>query len=450
MITLIVKVTLVLLIGAAVAGALRNRPAATRHFVWTLTLAATLLLLAIAPVAPRMTVTIPYGVADEVRTIRTTTESPSPALWNPPSRVRREGRRNIEAGVVVWAVGSVSVLAWWFAGFVGLTRIARSATRVSGGRVRIASSAAVAAPVTWGWLRPIVVLPAGSDSWPHDRRRAALLHELAHVARHDALAQLVATLACALYWFHPMVWIAARRLRATAEHASDDRVLDAGMTAADYAAHLLAVAATRCHGTNFALGMACPSNLESRVRAVLDETRERGAASRRMRFAAAALVAVTLVPLAASRTELRAAPRPKGPESVVERAVDAAPGETLILDLETGASVDIRGTNEPRVNVRASLRGRDAADARVNVARTSNGVRVTSDYVGSRNSHSTSIALEIRVPARFDVRLDSSGGGMTIADVDGTFTGNTGGGSFTLTRLEGRAKLTTGGGDVNV
>ena len=69
-----------------------------------------------------------------------------------------------------------------------------------------------------------------------------LRHELAHIARGDALSQLVAGFVCALYWFHPLVWIAERRLRAECERACDDRVVSLGTPAPEYAAHLLEVA----------------------------------------------------------------------------------------------------------------------------------------------------------------------------------------------------------------
>lgn len=122
---------------------------------------------------------------------------------------------------------------------LGVTR--RLELRV--GRERCAAPGIAASPMTWGWRRPTILLPADSCSWDRERVRAVLLHELAHIARNDWAAQVVlARTVCALYWFHPLVWLAAACLRAEAERACDESVLQAGMSAPDYAGHLLAVA----------------------------------------------------------------------------------------------------------------------------------------------------------------------------------------------------------------
>lgn len=177
----------------------------------------------------------------------------------------------------------------------------------------------------------------------------------------------------------------------------------------------------------------------------------------------AVLLVLALAPLAAITPVARAVASEKGSEievdsekasaaagPAVERSVDAAPGEQLDLDLESGATVRIQGWDEPRVHVRARLGGRDGADTRVTVERQAGGVKVRSFFPSQRISRSTSNELDIQVPRRFDLHLSSSGGDLRMKDVEGTFRGSTGGGELVLARLNGEAHLSTGGGDIRV
>src|SRR4030095_10490212 len=176
------------------------------------------------------------------------------------------------------------------------------AARIGVGRaVSLRRSLTQVMPVTAGTLVPSILIPADADGWDEDRRRAVLLHELAHIARQDCLTQMLAALACAAYWFHPGVWYVARRLRIEREVACDDRVLAAGTHAPDYASHLLELAYSWSGRRAPALivGMASSDKLEGRMRAVLDPVRNRTAPSRRMWLAGAALSAALLLPLAA-------------------------------------------------------------------------------------------------------------------------------------------------------
>lgn len=495
----LLKLTILLALGGALAALLRGRSAATRHFVWALTLWSTVVLGIVANVAPPLTLAIPDWRQSETSTPNASSAlipSALPAAREASGRVSaaRLSPRQGEAAKTMppaleallagaWLTGFAAMLVWSTAGHAAVSRIVRGAVpadgapwaalieeahqRIGGTRsVRVALSPLVGAPFTSGWSRPIVLLPAGASAWPADRRRAALMHELAHIERNDYLTHLLAGFACALYWFHPLAWFALRRLRRESEHATDDRVIARGMIARDYATHLLDVARA-ARGRRFAdlliVGMACPSHLETRLRVLLDETRLRGRLSPRLAAVVTAGVALLVVPLAAAQPELRApegeAVKPRqsiadgakdGDSWTFRRVLEASSGGTLVLDLETGASVRILGGKEPQVEIRANLKGRDAGTTLVEAAAAGDEIRVTSKFERSGGSASTSHAFVVRVPRRFNVRLNSAGGDLSIADVEGTFEGTTGGGSIELTRLQGRAKLTTGGGTIEV
>src|SRR5690606_10703672 len=164
-------------------------------------------------------------------------------------------------------------------------------------RVRLLEGDHDALPMTWGVLRPALLLPRGAGDWPAQRLEAVLRHELAHVRRRDALTLLVAQLACVLYWPNPLVWLAARRLRIEQEYACGDVVRRAGSRASDYAAELLAMARLlrgRRTAPFAAIAMAHRAQIEPRLAAVLDETRSRDVSRRWLRLACAAAAAVIL------------------------------------------------------------------------------------------------------------------------------------------------------------
>src|SRR5262249_28264643 len=146
-------------------------------------------------------------------------------------------------------------------------------------------SARSAMPMTWGWIRPVVLLPADAASWGVERRRSVLMHELAHVKRLDYLTQAIGRTACAGNWFHPLPWHAARRMRVERERACDDAVLLSGSRASEYAGHLLEIArGLRVpRAVDLAvLAMARPSQLEGRLLAILDPERRRQGPDRGM------------------------------------------------------------------------------------------------------------------------------------------------------------------------
>lgn len=191
-------------------------------------------------------------------------------------------------------------------------------------RVALLRSRTRTMPMTWGVRRPCILLPVDARRWSAERRRAVLLHELAHVARHDCLTQTIAAVACALYWPHPGAWWAASRLRVERELACDDRALAHGIGGRQYALQLLEIArslrAPRAVATA-AVTMASQSHLERRLLAAIDDSRARATPGRRACAVAAMLALALLLPLAAMRA---AAEEPAGrlAQRPVTRAAD--------------------------------------------------------------------------------------------------------------------------------
>lgn len=133
-------------------------------------------------------------------------------------------------------------------------------------------------PMVWGIIRSRVVLPSEAIAWPADRVRAVLLHEFAHVRRRDPLTQLVAQMTLIFHWFNPLVWWSVAQLRREQEHACDDVVLRAGVSASHYASHMLDLATQVQPGTNatlLALTMTQPIEIENRLQTILDADRSR-------------------------------------------------------------------------------------------------------------------------------------------------------------------------------
>lgn len=162
----------------------------------------------------------------------------------------------------------------------------------------------LAMPLAYGVFRPVVILPAGAAQWLEGRRRVVLLHELAHIARNDWLLQICSEVVRALHWFHPLVWLAAARLRQESERACDDAVLLSGVAPSHYASQLLDLARTlknsgRAWST--ALAIARPTNLERRFAAMLNPSLNRRRLSVKAKWLIPMLAMFILLPLAALR-----------------------------------------------------------------------------------------------------------------------------------------------------
>lgn len=152
-------------------------------------------------------------------------------------------------------------------------------------------------PVTWGIGRTVILIPAAFASWSHALRRTVLLHEVAHAARRDSLTLFAASLASAIYWFHPLVWLAVRRLRFESERACDDATVRGGVAGETFAADLVTIAAARrdaVRGLSIS-SAAAAGMLEARIVALVTP-RDRTAAGRGATLACIGLaIAATMI-----------------------------------------------------------------------------------------------------------------------------------------------------------
>lgn len=335
LLTLALKATLLLSGGFVLTGALHRASAASRHAVWVAVCVALLVLpagswlLPTWPVLSRPDRAAPQAVVSASTVQPPHVEGPDLSVqtgetWSTRTALTRP--LGLLAGAI-WALGLVGCLSWIFAGIIGTRRIERAAMPLDDDRVRAhadeagrwlgvrrsvrwLSVSADVMPVTWGATEPRVLLPDAARRWSDERLDAVLTHELSHVARRDAVSHLVAQLAAAVWWWHPLAWLAMRQARLERERACDDLVLARGARASDYAADLVGfVAALRPSMVRLpaTLAMARRSQLERRVMAILDDGINRRGVSQ-SGVLAALLVMAIVWPLSAAGPAVATSP----------------------------------------------------------------------------------------------------------------------------------------------
>jgi beta-lactamase regulating signal transducer with metallopeptidase domain len=379
---LVVKASLLLGAAASVAALSRRRTsAATRHLIWSLALGGTLLLPITSFALPGWTFTIGTApaateaapVIDRGNESVARPSTPAPVTVDADAPTAGAQRVNLSWSALIGAVYSGGVAVILIALLVQHTSVRRYARRASDVRdpewsrllaecargmgvrsdVRLLRSREQSMPMTFGIRRPSILIPAIAETWTGDRRRAVILHELAHIARRDCLTQTLASLACALYWFHPAVWWVMRRLRIERELACDDRVIAAGTQPRDYAGHLLEIAYSfGDHRVSaMAVSMARPQQLESRMLAALDDDRNRTVPAPRVRAAGTLVTAAVLMGIAGATPTLDAFP-PEGerhgiteaasPAAVIQTAQENLPGTWELRPTEKEGVVHLR------------------------------------------------------------------------------------------------------------
>jgi len=321
--SIVAKTTLILLVALLAVRVTRPAAASLRHLI----LVAAFAVLAALPMAERLgpAIGIPVAGFAPAPPLLPITRVETPARAVPDRSARAPRASAFDAAL--WSRKQLLLTAWGFGAFVALVPVLLTPWRLRQLRARsrrwnhgdqllrtvdpTAHRVAVfvhdeqTAPLACGIARPAILLPAAATEWSDADVQRALVHELEHVRRGDWPVYVATRIMSALYWFHPLVWIAWRRLGLEAERACDDAVLR-GSEPTAYAQQLVTLARERWRPSAIpVLSMAGRSDLSARVAAVLDETQMRGRLGRARAaviLAAAGVLVAAVGPLRAQST----------------------------------------------------------------------------------------------------------------------------------------------------
>jgi beta-lactamase regulating signal transducer with metallopeptidase domain len=343
-----IKATILLICAGLLSPALARASASIRHAIWLAALLGALALPMISTVLPEVNFAVlpePILLSAGRPAARQPIEVPAASVASPAiksSLAAGSASWNLTQWLsLLWAAGACIVLlpaagaVWalhrlkansdnalddsWRELLVEIREKFSISKRID---LRIAANPG---PLTTGIFRKTILLPQTAADWSLDRRRLVLAHEMAHVKRNDGLGHLLSQIVCGVYWFNPFVWYAVHRLRIERERACDDYVLGLGASAPDYADHLLQIARSLNNGLSFlSVSMAHPSQLKSRIVAILDLRMRR---KKMTRFTTAALLTATAVLTAGlgpiQFTRLAAIPLPMVPPPIPARGLTA-------------------------------------------------------------------------------------------------------------------------------
>lgn len=201
-----------------------------RYGFLRLVLAACLVLPFIQPRVPAVAgsgprvlsqVTGATAVGAQSTSFRASQRSVSSVLW--PSVL-----------MAVLVAGTLTRLLWIGAGIVRLRRLRRigelapnddehlELQSIINTRATIRYVAGLGQPVTFGFRRPVVLLPASLCTWSAGIRRAVLAHELWHVRRRDWIWTVAEETLRAVVWFHPAMWTLLSRIQSSREEVVDE------------------------------------------------------------------------------------------------------------------------------------------------------------------------------------------------------------------------------------
>ena len=299
-IAIVAKVSLLFAVALLAYVVARRAAAATRHRLLAGAQLAALMLPLFDLIVPSMP--IRFVVPNTVAAAQLTLGAEMALEPRAADVVTRStpGPRWGAIAALLWSAGFAIVVVKIAVRLIRAARVVRRARRHSD----FLLSDEIAEPCTFA---SSILLPRAALAWSSEEVALVLLHERAHVRRRDTLLTITGDLCCALYWFHPLAWIVARRVRLERERACDDIVLSRGVSPGDYATILIDRARVISRPTA-AIPIAERSQLAERIRAIVDPRVRR----RSTRFATLAIGVLTLIgaPLLAAVSAAAIVPRP--------------------------------------------------------------------------------------------------------------------------------------------
>jgi beta-lactamase regulating signal transducer with metallopeptidase domain len=160
--------------------------------------------------------------------------------------------------LLLWSIGLLFLLARIFLGLYSAHRLTRQGKKILSfswqklmakllkslslkRKINLFRHNRVKFPLTWGVIKPVIIMPDESTKWTRDQCTSVLLHELSHIKRGDFLIKVIARISCAVFWFNPLSWITYKRMKMEQEKACDEFVIKAGVRPSTYAANLISI-----------------------------------------------------------------------------------------------------------------------------------------------------------------------------------------------------------------
>jgi hypothetical protein len=260
--------------------------------------------------------------------------------------------------------------------------------------IAVRSSAGLLEPGVVGWMRPVLLLPAGiAERLTHEQLETVLAHELAHARRRDNLTAAFHMLVEAIFWFHPLVWWIGARLVEDRERACDEAVLSQGGEPRVYADAIVNVCRSYVESPLVCVPGVTGADLKRRIEAIMTNAMgQRLTRARKVLLACVGIAAVVGPVAVGTMSTMRAQVQrdrsltvaaPSREHSAVEAAEDGRM-VALFFDFDGATAADQARARQSAVEL---LRSRTTAEDRVALLAVQSGdVKVVQDFTNDKGA----------------------------------------------------------------